>query len=150
MENVDIEKIIAIISDTVSRGEVFRLNPTGRSMLPTITPGSDSVLLARADNLKKYDIVLYRRRTGKIILHRIIGFSKGKYVMCGDSQNMIERIEKDEIIAKVSGIFKGNDFVPSDDKKYLARIKRLYIKKSPVLLAFSVKTAVKRLFGIKK
>ena len=107
MENVDIEKIVAVISDTVSRGEVFRLNPTGISMLPTIVSGDDSVLLARAEDLKKYDIVLYRRRTGKIVLHRIIGFSKGKCVMCGDNQNSLERIEKSDIIAKTSGIFKG-------------------------------------------
>ena len=131
MENVDIEKIVAVISDTVSRGEVFRLNPTGISMLPTIVSGDDSVLLTRAEDLKKYDIVLYRRRTGKIVLHRIIGFSKGKCVMCGDNQNSLERIEKSDIIAKTSGIFKGNDFVPSDDKKYLARIKRLYLKNPP-------------------
>ena len=53
MENVDIEKIVAVISDTVSRGEVFRLNPTGISMLPTIVSGDDSVLLTRAEDLKK-------------------------------------------------------------------------------------------------
>ena len=109
-----------------------------------------AVYLQAIEDLKKYDIVLYRRRTGKVVLHRIIGFSKGKCVMCGDNQNSLERIEKGDIIAKASGIFKGNDFVPSDDKKYLARIKRLYLKKSPVLFAFCVKTAVKRLFGIKK
>jgi hypothetical protein len=151
MENIELEKIISIISETVSAGDTFRLNPTGSSMLPTIVPGNDSVLLEKPEKIRKYDILLYRRRTGKIVLHRVISISKsGKYTMCGDNQNMLERIEQGDIIAKVSGIFKENDFMPSDNKKYLSRVKRLYLKKSPVLFAFCVKTAVKRLFGIKK
>ncbi len=112
MENVKLEKMhmdqmVPLIEDAVNNGRNFLLCPKGTSMLPTISSEKDYVLLKAPENLKKYDIVLYKRTGGQFVLHRILGIKNGKYTMCGDNQYFRERgIEQNQIIAKVFAIHK--------------------------------------------
>ena len=84
---VNIEEIAAIIREQVALGQSVELPPRGISMRPLIREGRDSVILSPVSGrLKKYDIPFYRRHDGTYVLHRVVGFDKGGYIMCGDNQ----------------------------------------------------------------
>ena len=103
---------ILLLEQAVKSGETVNFTPNGKSMLPTILPGIDTVSVSAPDDLKKYDIILYRRKNGKIVLHRIVIAHKGYYVLCGDNQFQLEYpITKEQIIGKLSRITKKNTVI---------------------------------------
>ncbi len=100
---VTMDDIIPIISQKLSaKGQVV-FAPKGISMYPTLVGNRDSVTLqAIEDEVKKYDIVLYKRTSGEYVLHRVIGVEKNSYVMRGDNQIVAEAgISRAQIIARV-------------------------------------------------
>lgn len=102
------EQMAPLIIDAVSNGKNFLLCPKGTSMLPTIRPEKDYVLLSSPDKISKYDLILFKRNNGKFALHRIVKCCKNNtYTLCGDNQISFERgITKSQIIAKVTAIHK--------------------------------------------
>ncbi len=96
------------ISESIRDGGQFVFYPGGNSMLPTIIPNTDCVVLVEAKNLKKYDLVLFTRTDGKYVLHRIMKIHCGQYTIKGDNQNWTETTTEANIIAKVSEIRKKN------------------------------------------
>lgn len=97
--------LLPIIKEVVSKGGSFKLVVTGTSMTPTLYSKRDCVVLISPENKKpkKYDIVLFRRTDGKVVLHRIIKINKnGDFVINGDSQDWIEVIKPSQVIAIVS------------------------------------------------
>lgn len=97
-----IEDVIPILSEVIESGGEFELYPRGTSMLPLIREGRDSVILVSPDDPKIGDIVLYRRKCGQYVLHRIVGRESEFFTMCGDNQTKAERgIAREQIIAKV-------------------------------------------------
>ncbi len=82
---------------------------TGTSMLPLLKQGRDFFIVEKVNNrqLKKYDVVLYKRQPDSYVLHRIIKIEKGKYVIMGD--NCINKeygITDNEIIAVMTGFIR--------------------------------------------
>ena len=59
----------------------------GRSMRPFLRSGEDLMRIeVRTDaRLKAGDVVLYRRKSGRYVLHRIVKVRKEDYVLCGDN-----------------------------------------------------------------
>ena len=56
----------------------------GDSMLPMLEEDNDVVELVPVnEKLKKYDLPLYRRPNGKLVLHRIIDVKKKYYLIFG-------------------------------------------------------------------
>ena len=101
------EELHPLINEAIRVGGQFVLIPKGVSMLPTIEPLKDSLVLVKAENLQKNDIILYKRKSGGYVVHRIIYIKDGEYIMCGDNQIWLEKgIRADMIIAKVSEIRK--------------------------------------------
>ena len=83
-------------------GTPLPLPVTGSSMLPFLSPGRDSVLLARPNRrLRRGDMALYRREGGGYVLHRIVACQRdGGFAMAGDAQQLVERgIRRDQIVA---------------------------------------------------
>lgn len=73
--------------------------PGGNSMLPLLKPDQCSVWIKKKETYHKYEIVLYRRRDGRFILHRIVGIEKEGFVLCGDNQTEKEKgIRKEQIL----------------------------------------------------
>jgi hypothetical protein len=95
--------MLPIIEQTLSGGGEFDMVPSGVSMLPTICGGADTITLAAVNGrLRRYDMPLYRRADGSFVLHRVIGFRGGGYIMCGDAQLVPEHgIKPDCIIGVV-------------------------------------------------
>ena len=100
-------ELVVIINDVINKDGEFRLYPKGTSMLPLIVQGEDSVVLVKPSLLLVGDIVLYKRKNGSFILHRIVKINGNDLVICGDNQTTLEYgITKDDVIAKVSAIYK--------------------------------------------
>ena len=61
----------------------------GNSMGPFLCGGRDFVMLEKSI-LRKGDIVLYRRRQGQFVLHRIQKIKGDSFYVIGDAQTVIE------------------------------------------------------------
>ena len=126
---VELNDLWPIIDEVISSGGEFQFKPNGISMLPLIRPGVDTVTLVSPNEVKKTDIVLYRRDNGKFVLHRIMLVRKKDYVMCGDNQNYYEAgIRRDQILALVKDIQKDGKSVDTASDEYKKYVKSLYRK----------------------
>lgn len=76
---------------------------SGNSMTPFLVHGRDTVYLTKVKRpLRRGDIVLYRRRNGAYILHRICAAEGDTFSIVGDAQTEIERgVAREQIFAVV-------------------------------------------------
>lgn len=126
---VELNDLWPIINEVISSGGEFNFKPNGISMLPLIRPGVDTVTLVAPGEVKKTDIVLYRRDNGKFVLHRVMHVRKKDFVMCGDNQRVLETgIRRDQILATVKDIIKDGQRVDIATKEYSKYVKSLYRK----------------------
>lgn len=115
------EKLLTIIEATIKDNGVFPLTVTGTSMTPTLYSNRDVVHLVSVDSKppKKYDIVLFKRTDGTVILHRIIKtLPNNKLLINGDSQSWTEEIEASQIIAVVKSYKRNNKNINCDTIGY--------------------------------
>ena len=107
----------------------FAVVPTkGTSMWPLLKEGQCRVKVAAVEGitLKKGDIILYRRKDGTLVLHRILKVENGIFLTCGDHQwKQIEKVEEKQILAVAQGIFRNGRYI--DDRTWWYRLyKRLW------------------------
>lgn len=127
------EELLPLIKDTVSKGCAFPLTITGTSMTPTLYPIRDSVNLVSPELKapKKYDIVLFKRKNGKLVLHRIKKILKNnKLLINGDCQKWTEVIDKSQIIAVVKS-YKQNGKIKSCSSTGVRLYSALWCKTRP-------------------
>lgn len=76
----------------LAEGNCVQIKPRGYSMYPLLVPGRDEVVLApnMYYELKRGDVVLYRRESGMLVLHRICKRKGNAFYMVGDNQREIE------------------------------------------------------------
>lgn len=145
---VNIEEIAAIIREQVSLGQSVEMPPRGKSMLPLIREGRDSVILSPlSGRLKKYDIPFYRRHDGTYVLHRVVGFDKGGYIMCGDNQFALEHgIGDADLIAVVTAIRRGGRLIKLDGPLYRTYVRLWDLTRWPRSVAVRAIRKIKRIF----
>ena len=97
-----IEDLLSLLEQT----EPVPLIISGNSMAPFLKHGRDTVYLSRVTQpLKKGDMILYRRKNGQYILHRICRVRNGTYDLVGDGQWGIEPgIRQEQILAVVNTV----------------------------------------------
>ena len=101
-----------VLLDTVNQ---LPLLVSGNSMSPFLVHGRDTVFLTKVNRpLRQGDIVLYRRKTGAYVLHRICAVKGDTFFMVGDAQTKIEPgIVREQIYAVVcAAIRKGQHQEP--------------------------------------
>ena len=118
-------------------------------MEPLIRQGRDLLIIERAQGrLRKYDVPLYRRDSGRYVLHRILKVRKSDYVICGDNRWCREYgVEDKHIIGVLSGIVRDGREISLSDWRY-----RLYVwlwcdffyVRAGILLAKALYTRIKR------
>lgn len=122
-----IENLLPLIKKAVNENSSVRIYPRGKSMMPMIREGIDSVVLSKADDLKKYDIVFFKSEDSFYSLHRITKIKNDKIYVCGDNQSKKERITQRQIIAKVKKWYRGEEEVLNNDKNYRKYIKKIML-----------------------
>lgn len=115
------EELLPIIEASISENSVFPLTITGTSMTPTLYNNRDVVHLVSTacKPPKKYDIVLFKRLDGTIVLHRIIKkLPDNRFLINGDSQTWTEEISFSQIIAVTKSYSKNAKKISCDTTGY--------------------------------
>ena len=97
----------------------------GDSMLPMLNQTRDLVKLVPVNGiLKKYDLPLYRRPDGTLVLHRIIEVRKNYYIICGDNRKNPEKVPHGWVIAVTEGYYKDGTYIPCTDPGYIEYVEK--------------------------
>lgn len=111
---VDIEKLL-------SEGNNVKIKPQGWSMYPLIVYGRDKVIIEPpvAKRYKRGEVVLYRRKTGILVLHRIYKTDSKGYYMVGDNQTEIEGpIKHSQIKGQMAAVVRKDRVIPVSSPCY--------------------------------
>lgn len=107
----DIEKLL-------EQGNTVQFKPQGYSMYPLFVPGRDEAVVAPVDpqQLKRGDVVLYRRDESILVLHRIWKRKEDGFYLVGDNQKEIEGpLQPDQMKGiLVQVVRKGRQFSTKD------------------------------------
>ena len=109
MNNIyNTDEFIRILSEKFNNSMSVNLTVTGNSMVPFLVHKRDTVILTRTDGvIKRGDILFYRRKNGKCVLHRVIKVSDEGIYFLGDSQNKIEGpLDKNCVLAKCDSVIR--------------------------------------------
>ena len=119
------EELMQLVREEIARGQVIRYLPfRGRSMLPMLRQGKDSVELSPLPKkLKKYDLPVYRFPSGKYVMHRVVAVKDGYYICNGDNLLQMETVYPEQLIAIVSAFTRNGRRVEVTDFRY-----RLYCR----------------------
>ncbi len=114
LQHFNLSEYDKTIREVLDSGGIFRIYPSGTSMLPLLREGQDSVVLSKPNGrLKQGDIAFYQRENGAYILHRVIKVCDSSYTMCGDNQTALEDgIADSSVIGYVSEFYRGERRIP--------------------------------------
>ena len=94
----------------VNEGMKVTLKVRGRSMLPFIIGGRDSVVLEKSVNSQPGDVVLAWCMPGHYVIHRIISIDGEKVTLMGDGNlAATEQCRLSDIKAKATHVIRGAD-----------------------------------------
>lgn len=110
---------LPVLKELIAEGREVRLNVRGSSMLPFLADRRDSVIIARVDSeLKKGDIVIFQRKTGEYIMHRICRADKAakQYYLVGDAQSIVEGpVGEEQIFGVITSVCRKGKWVKPGD-----------------------------------
>ena len=103
VKSVDTAQLLESYRELLKAADNLPLRVSGNSMAPFLEHGRDTVYLSRVSRpLKVGDIVLYQRKNGAYVLHRICRLEGDAYCMVGDAQTMLEHgIQREQVFALV-------------------------------------------------
>lgn len=84
MNKVTDQQIISDAVRLVNEGMAVTMLVKGRSMLPFILGGLESVVLTRPGEIREGDVVLAQIAEGRYVLHRVMSVSPERVVLMGD------------------------------------------------------------------
>ena len=100
-------------------GKIIHTN-VGVSMMPLLRQHRDVMIIERPEGrLKKYDCPLYKTKSGKYILHRIIKVREHDYVIIGDNCTRREYgVTDKDIIGVLTGVIRDGKTISMDNRLY--------------------------------
>lgn len=119
---INLSDMYPVIEEVLSAGGNISLTITGSSMYPTILGGRDQVTLVKApEKLNKYDLPLYRRKSGQFVLHRIVAVEEdGTYTCCGDHQWDVEKgLKQEQMIGLATEFVRKGKHFSADNRRYV-------------------------------
>lgn len=110
--------------------EGFLLKQTkGISMEPMLREGRELSLIqspkAVGRDPRKGDVVLFRRKNGDYVLHRIIRRKGERFLIRGDNAYGLDLVAPGEILGILTGFYRGETYVDCQkDQGYLTYVRR--------------------------
>ncbi len=97
---------VTTIVDELKSGKTVTYFTVGESMRPLLCERKTHVTVVPLDFARRGDIVLYVRKNGVLVLHRLMKIDGEAYYMRGDNTCGLERIDKSQAIGKVTHIYR--------------------------------------------
>lgn len=122
-------------------GRVLQM-PFGVSMWPMLKNHKDAMLIETvSEPIKVNDVVLFKRKSGQLVLHRVIGVESDTYSIRGDNCSKAERgIEREQIIGILKGFYKGNRYIDCSKntgyKVYVFLCRATHLIRIPIRFCF--------------
>ena len=109
-----------LIEQYINEHGEFIATPVGTSMWPMLRHRRDTVYLVKyTGGLKKYDLPVYKRADGTLVMHRCLEVRPDGYAMCGDHQCQKEYgIQEDQIIAVAKGFYRDEKYISNENFLY--------------------------------
>lgn len=108
-----------VIEEILSSGGKVKILASGRSMEPVIRDGQDTVVLKRAENPpRKDDIVLFKRDSGSLVLHRIIAVDGSSITLRGDSQWSTEAVDVSMVMGVLDSVERNGQIIKADSRYF--------------------------------
>ena len=119
------EELLPLIKEWLAAGKkVKNLSFRGISMLPLLRQGKDTVEISPlSKEIRKYDLPMYLRENGKMVLHRVVKIKEDHYLCIGDNTEYFEIVYPSQIIGIVTAINRGKRRIESNSFAY-----RLYCR----------------------
>ena len=102
------------------KGEIVT-STAGTSMYPMLRNKRDMVVIKKVDRkLKRHDVPVYRLKSGKIVMHRILKVTENGYIIRGDNLYKNEyNVTDDIIIGMLKAFYRNGKFYDCEtSKKY--------------------------------
>lgn len=101
------KKMLERLLPLLKEGQTVEIHPQGSSMFPLLTEGRDSVLIQAMGDYapKRGDILLYRRNSGLLVLHRVYRIRQDGCYFVGDNQTEVEGpLDCSQLLARATHI----------------------------------------------
>jgi len=133
MKTVTDELIISDAVRLVNEGMAVTLLVKGRSMLPFILGGIDSVVLTRPGEVRPGDVVLARIDGKRYVLHRVMEVSDKRVELMGDG-NLVGRevCRPEDVLARADEVVKGDGRHVRLDTPRMRRAARFWRRLLPI------------------
>lgn len=110
---------LPLILESVHAGWEVTFTVTGNSMFPLLRDREDAVILASCGHVRRGDVVLYRRRDGHLVLHRVMKRDKQGFAAAGDAQTEWEYgLQEEQIVAVAVGFIRCGRYISRADVGY--------------------------------
>ena len=114
-----IKELAPFIEEAVNSGKEVRLTVTGYSMYPLFRSGTDDVVLKKPEVLKKYDVVLFKRKDGNFVFHRIIKIKDNVLTIAGDNETKKEfPVLISDVVAVMKSFYRADNLHTTDELWY--------------------------------
>lgn len=113
----------------------------GRSMRPFLRSQEDLVVIEAKKNARfcKYDAILYRRRNGQYVLHRIVKVHPDSYTLCGDNcRDREPGVTDAQILGVLTHVIRKGEKIDVNTKSYRFWVKlwcALYVPRAVIIYA---------------
>ena len=122
-----IKELAPFIEEAVKAEKEVRITVTGYSMYPLFRSGTDDVVLKKPEALRKYDVVLFKRKDGSYIFHRIIKIKGDVLTIAGDNETKKETpVLVSDVIAVMKSFYR-KDKLHSADELWYRLYSRLWL-----------------------
>ena len=97
----------------------------GTSMQPMISQRQEQLVIVKVTGaVERDDVVLFKRRNGQYVLHRVINCRDGVYAIRGDNCYCDETVLPDQILGRLDGFYKNGEYIScKENKRYLRYVK---------------------------
>ena len=141
------EILSGTIEEELSKKGSFAACAIGESMRPMLRGGCDMVVIEPCrEKIKKYDVILFKDKVGRYVLHRVIKLKKDLFITRGDNTYFVERVPSDKVLGILTRYNKnGKSYdVKSFNCRFYARRRVLFYPFRKAGL--SIKRALARLY----
>jgi hypothetical protein len=118
---VGLAEIAPVIKESLNSGNDVRLIVTGTSMYPLLTPERDAVVVSPCKSIKKRDIAFFERKSGLLVMHRVVKVKKDGFYCVGDNQTVVEGpISYENLLGKITLMVRNGKEIDVKSTKYRA------------------------------